>query len=104
MLPMLTVLLLAAAIPYVARVPSFGCNSNAEVAMLQAVRSDPKAFQDLLATKMVYGQCIAIEQGAVVEGAAEGTDPKVLRINERADPPGYMAPAGDFSPRDAEPR
>ncbi len=102
MLPMLTVLLSATAIPYVARVPSFGCNSSSEVATLQTARPDRKAFQTLLATKMVYGQCIAIEQGAVVEGAAEGGDPKVLRINARTDPPGYMVPAGDFRPRDEE--
>ena len=104
MLPMLSVLLSAATMPYVAQVPSFGCNSSADVATLQAVRPDAKSFQSLLDTKIVYSQCIAIEQGALVEGAADGTDPKVLRINARTDPPGHLAPAGDFSPRDAEPR
>jgi hypothetical protein len=45
---------------------------------------------------MVYGQCIAIEKGAVVEGAIEQSDTSVLRINAQRDPPGYIVPLADF--------
>jgi hypothetical protein len=96
----LLALLAAASTLYVAEVPTFGCNSSAEVAVLLSARSDAKAYQSRLASKMVYGQCIAIDKGAVVEAEVESGDVSVLRINARTDPPGYMVPAGDFSPRD----
>lgn len=83
---------------YEARVPSFGCNSSAEVHALERVRADTAAFRDLLGTQIVYGQCIAIARGAVVEGTIEAADSAVLRVDARLSPPGWMAPLGDFAP------
>jgi hypothetical protein len=81
---------------YEAQVSTFGCNSSAEVAELQAIRSDAEAFQKLLYAQVAYGQCITISQGAVVEGTIDTTDTSVLRINAQSNPPGYMVPLGDF--------
>jgi hypothetical protein len=88
----------SAPVLYEAQVSSFGCTSSAEVTQLQKVRTHPEAFQKLLFTQAAYGQCIAIAKGAVVEGSVEQADIALLRINERRDPPGYMAPSGDFKP------
>jgi len=81
---------------YRAEVPTFGCNSSAEVAELRKMRADPEAFLKRLQAQMVYGQCIAIDKGAVVEGTIEKADTSVLRINADKDPPGYMVPLDDF--------
>ena len=48
MLPILAVIVAAAQIAYVAQVPTYGCNSTAEVVELQRIRSDKEAFQKLL--------------------------------------------------------
>lgn len=92
---------LAAAMPlmYEARVPTFGCNSTDEVANMLKVRADTKAFQGLLYEQIFAGQCVAIDQGAVVDGSIDATDPTVLRVGAKIDPPGYMAPLNDFRPR-----
>lgn len=92
----LAVLVSAFQMLYEAQVPTFGCNSSAEVSELQSVRSDAEVFQKLLYAQVAYGQCITISQGAVVRGTIENTDPSVLLINARSDPPGYMVPRGDF--------
>jgi hypothetical protein len=92
----LAVLVSAFQMLYQAEVPTFGCNSSAEVAELRRLRGDADAFLQRLQAQMVYGQCIAIEQGAVVEGTIEKADTSVLRINAQKDPPGYMVPVGDF--------
>ena len=89
---------------YQAKVLTFGCNSTSEVAELQRVRPDRAAFQKQLYAKIVYGQCIAIAEGSVVEAAAEPGDPTVLRIAARTSPPGYMAPVSDFKPVAAKPK
>jgi hypothetical protein len=81
---------------YQAQVPTFGCNSSAEVSELRKIRADADAFLQRLQAQMVYGQCIAIEKGAVVEGTMEKADTSVLRINAQKDPPGYMVPLDDF--------
>jgi hypothetical protein len=83
---------------YQAKVLTFGCNSTREVAELQRIRSDQAAFQKQLYAKIVYGQCIAIAEGAVVEATVERGEPPVLRIAARTSPPGYMAPMSDFKP------
>jgi hypothetical protein len=83
---------------YQAQVSTYGCTSSAEVSQLQGIRSDADAFQKLLYTQVVYGQCITIGQGAVVEGTLEKTDTTMLRINAQRDPPGYMVPLDDFKP------
>jgi hypothetical protein len=81
---------------YEALVMTYGCNSSAEVAELERIRSDPKAFQKLLLTQIAYGQCIGIGKGTVVDGVLEHGESSILRIEARSSPPGYMAPAGDF--------
>jgi hypothetical protein len=98
----LAVLACAVQMLYQARVPTFGCNSSGEVSALQRVRSDAKAFQQLLYTQAAYGQCITISQGAVFEGTVEAADSSMLRIDARRNPPGYMAPSGDFKPAKAD--
>jgi hypothetical protein len=97
MYTILSVLILALQVLYQAEVPSFACSSTGEVSELQGVRSDREAFEKLLYTQVVYGQCITIGQGAVVEGTIEPADTTVLRINAQRDPPGYMGPRSDFT-------
>jgi hypothetical protein len=92
----LAVLVSAFQMFYQAQVSSFGCNSSSEVAELQKVRSETEVFQKLLYAQIVYGQCIMIEQGAVVDGTVEKADTSVLRINVQSNPPGFMVPLGDF--------
>ena len=87
------VLVSAAAVPYVAKVPSFGCSSRAEVLKLQSVRADAQAFQRLLTEQVAYGQCVTIE------GSNSDSDTSTLLINAKNDPPGYVVPLGDFKPR-----
>jgi hypothetical protein len=102
---MLLALVLSLAPPaYQAKVLTFGCNSTTEVAELQRIRSDQAAFQKQLYAKIVYGQCIAIAQGSVVEAAVEQGDQAILRIAARTSPPGYMAPLSDFKPVEVKPK
>ncbi len=98
----LAVLVSASQMLYVAQVPTFGCNSRAEVSKLQAIRSDAKAFQQLLTAQVAYGQCVTIPQGAVVEGSIAHTDTSTLLINAKSDPPGYVVPLRDFKPKKAD--
>ena len=81
---------------YEAKVTTFGCTSIEDVSELQKVRSDQKAFQMALLEKQIYGECVAILKGTVVEGSIEATDTSILRVTRRADPPGYEAPLDDF--------
>jgi hypothetical protein len=96
MLSMLIALAAAAQVFYEAQVPTFGCNSSREVAQLQSLRSDTKAFQTRLYSQVFQGQCMPIAKGAVVDGMVEADDTSVLRVQRQADPPGYMAPIADF--------
>jgi len=96
MYPIISLLVFASQMLYVAQVPTFGCNSSAEVSELRKIRADADVFLQRLQTQMVYGQCIAVEKGAVVEGTIEKNDSSVLRINAQKDPPGYMVPLSDF--------
>jgi hypothetical protein len=100
----LAVLVSASQMLYEAQVPTFGCSSNAEVAGLQAVRSDANAFYKLLTEQVVHGQCVAIPPGAMVEGAITDTDASMLLINVKSDPPGYVVPLKDFKPQRADAR
>jgi hypothetical protein len=95
----LALLVSAAAVPYVAKVPSFGCSSRAEVFKLQSVRADAHAFQRLLTEQVAYGQCVTIPRGAEVEGSNTDSDTSTLLINAKSDPPGYVVPLGDFKAR-----
>jgi len=81
---------------YEAKVTTFGCTSIDAVSQLQKVRSDGKAFQAALTEKQIYGECVAILKGTLVQGSIEGTDDSILRVNQEIDPPGYEAPLGDF--------
>jgi hypothetical protein len=59
---------------YTAKVTTFGCTSIEEVSQLQSIRSDQKAFQTALTEQQLYGECVTILQGTVVEGSIETTD------------------------------
>lgn len=96
MYTIIALLVFASQMLYEAQVPTFGCNSSAEVSELRKIRADADAFLNRLQAQMVYGQCVAIEKGAVVEGVIEKNDTSVLRINAQKDPPGYMVPLSDF--------
>lgn len=91
----------AAQTSYEARVPSYGCNSAAEVDRLEAARGDPRAFGALLVAQASAGQCVTIPRGAVVEGPATGPDGTTMLVNARVDPPGYRVPRADFRPKAA---
>jgi hypothetical protein len=81
---------------YEAKVTSFGCTSIEDVSRLQRLRSDQKAFQAALLEKQIYGECVAILKGTLVEGVVETSDTSILRVNMEVDPPGYEAPKDDF--------
>ncbi len=81
---------------YEAKIPTFGCTSMEEVARLQSLRSDQKAFQLALAERQIYGECVAILKGTTVQGSIESSDKSVLRVNQQIEPPGYEAPLEDF--------
>ncbi len=99
MATVLAVLVSAAAALYVAKTPSFGCSSRAEVLNLQRVRADAQAFQKLLTEQVAYGQCVTIPRGAVVEGSNADPQTSTLLINVKNDPPGYVVPLDDFKPK-----
>jgi hypothetical protein len=93
----LAVALLASQMTYYeAKVPTFGCTSIEEVSRLRSLRSDQRAFQMALAEKQIYGECVAILKGTIVQGSVEATDTSVLRVNKQIEPPGYEAPSDDF--------
>lgn len=81
---------------YEAKVTTFGCTSIDAVSQLQKVRSDGKAFQAALMERQIYGECVVILKGTLVQGSIEATDDSILRVNQEIDPPGYEAPLGDF--------
>jgi hypothetical protein len=87
---------------YEAKVESFGCTSIEEVSRLQSIRSDQKAFQMALLEKQIYGECVTILKGTVVEGEIETTDSSILRVNGHVEPPGYEAPRDDFDIKEKE--
>ena len=49
-----------------------------------------------LLEKQIYGECVTILQGTLVEGSIEITDKSILRVNGQVEPPGYEAPRDDF--------
>ena len=81
---------------YEAKVTSFGCTSIDAVSQLQSVRSDQKAYQMALIEKQMYGECVTILQGTLVQGSVEAADKSILRVNQQVEPPGYEAPRDDF--------
>ena len=81
---------------YEAKVASFGCTSIDAVSELQKVRSDQKAFQMTLIEKQMYGECVTILKGTLVQGSIEAADKSILRVNQQVEPPGYEAPRDDF--------
>ena len=84
---------------YEAKITTFGCTSMDAVSQLEKVRSDGKAFQAALMEKQIYGECVAILKGTLVQGSIEAADVSILRVNQEIDPPGYDAPLGDFQTR-----
>ena len=81
---------------YVANTGTFGCTSIQEIAGLQRIRSDTRAFQKELYEQIFEGQCVEIAKGKVVEGSIEATDPSILRVDRQLQPPGFVAPLRDF--------
>ena len=81
---------------YEAKVTTFGCTSIEEVSRLQTIRSDQKAFQMALLEKQMYGECVTILPGTLVQGSVEDTNKSILRVNQQIEPPGYEAPRDDF--------
>jgi hypothetical protein len=65
---------------YEAKVTSFGCTSIDAVSQLQKVRSDQKAFQMTLMEKQMYGECVTILKGTLVQGSIEAADKSILRV------------------------
>lgn len=101
MYAVLVALTAAAQMTYVANVASFGCNSIEEVAELQRIRTDDEAYQKLLMAKVVYGQCIVVDPGAVVAGVLDEQDATIIRFGRDLAPPGFMAPLADFEEKPA---
>ncbi|HTT84475.1 MAG TPA: hypothetical protein VMF67_13420 [Rhizomicrobium sp.] len=89
-------LAIAAHALFAAKIATFGCSSLDEVARLQHLRPDQRAFQTELMQQMFYGQCVAIEPGKLVIADSQASDPQVLLIDRAIEPPGYLAPAIDF--------
>jgi hypothetical protein len=93
----LAVVLVASQVTYYeAKVTTFGCTSIEEVQRLQSLRSDQKAFQMALLGKQMYGECVTILKGTLVEGSIETSNKSILRVNQWIEPPGYEAPLDDF--------
>ena|SRR5262249_50243644 len=93
----LGVLLVASQMAYYeSKVPSFGCTSIDALSQLQRVRSNAQDFRKALTEKQLYGECVEILEGTLVEGAIESSDSSVLRVNMQSDPPGFEAPLADF--------
>ena len=59
---------------YTAKVTSFGCTSIEAVHELEKIRSDRKAFQMALMEKQIYGECVTILKGTLVQGSIEASD------------------------------
>jgi len=89
---------------YTAKEPSFGCTSISALHELQKIRPDPKAFRMALTEKQIYGDCVAILKGTVIEGEIEPSHDTILRVNGHSDPPGYEAPLDDFEIKARETR
>lgn len=89
---------------YEAKVTTFGCTSIDAVSQLRKVRSDPKAFQLALVEKQMYGECVTILKGTLVQGSVEAADSSILRVNQAIEPPGYEAPGEDFEMKALEPK
>jgi len=98
----LAVLAVAQLLVYEARVTTFGCNSISVLSELKSVRSDKEAFDKALFQQMVYGECIAIAKGQVVDGSPVEKDASVLRVGAQVTPPGFMAPLDDFQIKPAD--
>jgi hypothetical protein len=98
----LLALVAASQLLYEASVPSFGCTSLDEVSTLQGMRADDKAFQTELYQQIFTGQCVEIPKGQLVVGSADEANAAMLLVDREIEPPGYLAPAGDFAARTAD--
>jgi hypothetical protein len=99
---LLVVLAAATQTLYVANVASFACNSPADVSELRQTRGSPEAFQYLLLQKFVYGDCLEVGAGTVVNGFVAPNEQTMLQIQSIQDPPGYVVPTEDFTLRESE--
>jgi hypothetical protein len=98
----LTVLVAASQLTYEAKNTTFGCTSVEDVADLQSVRSDEKAFQTAFIQKAAYGECVEIPQGTVAEGSIEPNNSSMLLVLIEKAPPPFVAPLTDFKVTPAE--
>jgi hypothetical protein len=89
-------LIAASPLLYEAKVTTFGCSSIDEIAKLQSIRLEKKAFQTELYEQIFDGQCVAIPRGTLVEGSIESRDPSMLLVDRQIEPPGFEAPLHDF--------
>jgi hypothetical protein len=93
---LLAVALTTAQTYYEAKVTSFGCTSIEVVKELLDLRSEQAKFQAALLQKQMYGECVTVLKGTVVQGSVEASDASILRLNQQIEPPGYEAPRDDF--------
>jgi hypothetical protein len=89
-------LIAASQLLYVAKVTTFGCSSIDEIAKLQSIRLEKKAFRTELYEQIFDGQCVEIARGTLVEGSIEIRDASMLLVDRQIEPPGFEAPLRDF--------
>ena len=88
---------------YQAQVPTYGCNSSENVTNLEKLRpTDEKTFQAQLAERVVQGDCVLFIRGSLVEGTDPDTAARLLHVQARLDPPGYISPLNDFKLNDGK--
>jgi len=44
----------------------------------------------------MYGECVTVLKGTLVQGSIETADKSILRVNQEVEPPGYETPRDDF--------
>jgi hypothetical protein len=96
----LLVALAATTMLYEAQVQTYGCNSDDQLGKLKELRSNEHAFQLFLYQQVVGGECVVFTKGAEVQGTPVETDASLLHVQGQIDPPGYIAPASDFKPKE----
>ncbi len=81
---------------YQAKSDTFGCTSSDVVSRLEQIRPDEEAFQKELYQRIFHGECVHIAKRTLVEGSINEADAGMLTVDRDIQPPGYVAPLGDF--------
>lgn len=81
---------------YAAKVETFACNSALDVSSLVKVRADEQVFAKTLLQKIVYGDCVTIPKGQIVDGVSLDGSTEFFRISTELVQPGFIAPTADF--------